>query len=70
MTPESRVTERVLSLRLPADLHDAVRQFANKRHLTIAGVLRWALSEHLERHEPSNGNEAPSRRVEAKRSKR
>ncbi len=65
---QTRVTEHALNVRLPASLHDAVRAFALERHMSIASVFRWAVSEHLKRH--GQAESSSSRRLDSKRTRR
>lgn len=67
MPDDARVTERALNVRLPANLHDAVRHFAFDRRESIANVIRQALSEHLTRNGWADQGRGSSRRASTAR---
>ncbi len=44
MSAEIRLTERALSVRLPAGLHEAVREYAYQHRISIGEATRVALT--------------------------
>jgi hypothetical protein len=42
--------DRVLSLRLPADLHDDLRRRAQTEERTLTGLLRYIARKYLKEH--------------------
>jgi predicted DNA-binding protein len=42
------MNERALTVRLPADLHDALRERAAQEERTIAGIMRLAARRYIE----------------------
>ncbi len=64
---QTKVTEHALNVRLPASLHQAVRVFALERHMSIASVFRWAVSEHLKRYGQGESEPRSNRRASTAR---
>jgi predicted transcriptional regulator len=49
-TSRGRVTERAIVIRIPADLHDALKKLSAREDRPMSRIMRTALQEHVEAH--------------------